>query len=867
MKLPKAYNPQKVEDKIYALWEKSGSFQPNADHPKGDNPATFSIAMPPPNATGELHIGHAMFLTLQDLMIRYHRMKGEAALWLPGTDHASIATQNKVEKILMEKEGKTRQDLGRAVFLRRVNQYVKDSQHIIRRQIRKMGSSCDWSRERYTLDAGLTRAVQEVFVRMYNDGLIYRGDRIVNWCPRCGSTLADDEVEYKEQVAKLYYIIYKLKTQTCLIGSPPKRRNSKLNMPHRQSAEEAETTTKNLKLSNNQNYIVVATTRPETKIGDTAVAVHPEDKKYKHLIEQEFDIQLGPVQIHIKVIADKGIDPKFGSGALGVTPGHSAIDFEMAQKNNLPIIKVIDERGRILIKPYAGLDVKTGREKIVADWQKAGLIEKIENIKHNLSVCYRCGTSVEPLVSKQWFINVNRKLRFTSYKLQKLVGKSKASLKEIALTVVKSGKIKIIPKRFEKIYFHWMNNLRDWCVSRQIWFGHRMPVWYCQCNNIIVSIKKPKKCPKCGSTKLKQGTDTLDTWFSSGLWTFSTLGWPNKTDDLKRFHPTSVMETGYDILFFWVARMILMTTYALGEVPFKTVYLHGLVRDKLGRKMSKSLGNGIDPLDMIKKYGADAVRLSLIIGTTPGNDIRLYEEKIAGYRNFITKIWNIARFIMSKSKCQMTNQIQMSNMPHRQSAEEADDKFTLADKWILFELGELIKRVNRNLEKYQFSQAGEDIYKFMWHKLADWYIEAVKIEKQPHQQDILTYVLEKCLILLHPFVPFVTEEIWGIMNYELRIKNYELLIVKPWVEKIDFKISKAEAQKFIKIQQKISKKRAVVKKVNKTKQISNKELADLKKYVKSLEARLKNKAFLTKAPAQVIKKEKARLSEALSKLA
>ncbi|MEK9165829.1 MAG: valine--tRNA ligase [Patescibacteria group bacterium] len=826
MELPKAYNFQEAEDKIYALWEKSGFFQPKADHPNGDNPDTFSIAMPPPNATGELHIGHAMFLTLQDILTRYHRMKGDITLWLPGTDHASIATQNKVEKILMEKEGKTRQDLGRAVFLRRVNQYVKESQQIIRKQIRKIGSSCDWSRERYTLDAGLTMAVQEVFVRMYNDGLIYRGDRIVNWCPRCESTLADDEVEYKNTKGNFYYLKY--------------------------------------------GPVIIGTARPETKFLDKTIIVHPQDKRYRHLVGKKLIVPWINGEVEAQVIADKSADMSMGTGAMTLTPAHSFIDFELAQKYGLPIVQIIDQKGNLTKRAgeFAGINANKARQIIVKKMQEKGLIERIdENYEHNLSVCYRCNTPVEPLVSKQWFIDVNKKLRIMNYELRRVVGKDRASLKEIALSVVKGGEIDIIPKKFEKIYYHWMNNLRDWCISRQIWFGHRIPVWYCDnkvksqkskvkttaknskltnCQEIIAAREKPKECPKCGSTKLKQDPDTLDTWFSSGLWTFSTLGWPEETSDLKRFHPTSVMETGYDILFFWVARMILMTTYILGKVPFKTVYLHGLVRDKLGRKMSKSLGNGIDPLDMIKKYGADAVRLSLIIGTTPGNDIRLYEEKIAGYRNFVTKVWNIGRYIMSNNKCQKPNQIQMSNA-----------KFTLADKWVLFELGELIKRVNKNLKKYQFSRAGEDIYDFMWHKLADWYIEAVKIENQPHQPAILTYVLEKCLILLHPFVPFVTEEIWG------KLKTTRL-IVEPWVDKIDFKISKTEAEKFKKNQKEISKKRnaSAIKKST-----SKKETAQLKRYVQSLEARLEDEAFLTKAPAEVIQKEKTRLRETLAKLA
>ncbi|HCA66879.1 MAG TPA: valine--tRNA ligase [Candidatus Jacksonbacteria bacterium] len=805
MIFPKAYSALK-EDEIYAAWEASGFFQPKAGPPK-----TFCISMPPPNATGALHIGHAMGLTLQDLMTRYNRMKGKASLWLPGTDHASIATQNKVEKIIFEKDGKTRHDFTRAAFLAYVESFVKESQGTIRRQMRKMGASCDWSRERYTLDEGLTRAVQEVFVRMYRDGLIYRGDRIVNWCPRCASTLADDEVEYKPTKGKFYYFRY--------------------------------------------GPVVIGTARPETKFLDKTIIVHPKDKRYAKLVGKTFAVPWIDGKVEARVIADSTVDMEVGSGAMTLTPAHSFIDFYLAQKYHLPIIQIIDEKGNLTdaAGEFAGMNAHKAREKIVAKMLVKGLVERIdENYEHNLSVCYRCGTPIEPLVSRQWFIDVNHELRITNYELRKVVGKSRASLKEMGIAVVKKGAIKIIPDRFNKTYFHWMENLRDWCISRQIWFGHRIPVWYCigdnkcllACKNPIVSIDTPLACPHCGSKNLKQDPDTLDTWFSSGLWTFSTLGWPEKTRDLKQFHPTSVMETSYDILFFWVARMILMSTYALGQVPFRTVYLHGLVRDKLGRKMSKSLGNGIDPLDMIKKFGADAVRLSLVIGTAPGNDIRLYEEKIAGYRNFVNKVWNIARFVLSRSKKQEARikNIKMKN-------------FTLADHWILWELGELVKRVNKNLEKFRFSAAGEDIYEFMWHKFADIYIEETKREKREHQQEILEYVLERCLIMLHPFVPFVTEEIWKIMNYELRITNYELLIVQPWVEKLDITVSKARALEFIKARE-----------MKKQPTLSETEKKELKSYIASLEARLKNKQFLAKAPPQVVEKERGRLKEANTKL-
>ncbi len=831
MIFPKAYSSLK-EDEIYATWETSGFFNPDIPHSTTYPPASpckawragnlqpttyFSISMPPPNATGELHIGHAMFLTLQDIMIRYHRMKGESALWLPGTDHASIATQNKVEKDLLKTEGKTRHDLGRAAFLKRVNQFVKDSQHTIRTQIRKMGSSCDWSRERYTLDDWLTRAVQEVFVRMHKDGLIYRGNRIVNWCPRCASTLADDEVEYKAAKGKFYYFRY--------------------------------------------GPIVIGTARPETKFYDKTIVVHPKDKRYKHLVGGKFMVPWIEGEVEANVIADPVVDVHMGTGAMTLTPAHSFIDFDLAQKYKLPIVQIIDERGNLtdVAGEFSGMNAYKTRKAIVDKMRKKSLVERIDDeYEHNLSVCYRCDTAIEPLVSRQWFIDVNHELLITNYELRKTVGKERASLKEIAVAVVKKGEIKIIPDRFNKTYFHWMENLRDWCISRQIWFGHRIPVWYCygklkttaqnskleQCDTVVVSITKPKQCRKCNGTKFTQDPDTLDTWFSSGLWTFSTLGWPEETKDLERFHPTSVMETGYDILFFWVARMILMSTYTLGEVPFKTVYLHGLVRDKLGRKMSKSLGNGIDPLDMIKKFGADAVRLSLVIGTTPGNDIRLYEEKIAGYRNFVNKVWNISRFIIRN--------LQFNPESFQDQSAKLQFKiqnFTLADHWILYELSELVKRVNKNLESYRFSAASEDIYEFMWHKLADVYIEEIKREKLEHRQEILEYILEKYLIMLHPFVPFVTEGIWG------KLKTKDLLMIQPWVEKLDITVSKTRALEFIKSKE--TKKQSV---------LSSQKKQELKKYIASLEARLKNKQFLAKAPPAIVEKERARLAEAKKKL-
>ena len=703
--IPKIYNPQEWEDKIYGQWEKKGYFKPQP----GKAGKKFSIAMPPPNATGELHIGHAMMLVIQDIMIRYHRMLGDETLWLPGIDHAAIATQNKVESMLLKK-GITRQKIGRVGLLQEIEKYVADSRSTIENQVRKMGSSCDWSRERYTLDNGLSIAVRTVFVRMHKDGLIYRGERIVHWCSRCSSTLSDDEVEYKETKGKLYFIKY--------------------------------------------GPLVLATTRPETKLGDTALAVHPSDRRYKKYVGKILEAESAQGKIKLKVIADSSVDPKFGTGVIKVTPAHDFSDFEIGKRHGLETRQVIGEDGLMtkLAGKYAGLTAKQCREKILKDLSAKGLVEKIEDYTLRLSVCYRCSMVIEPLISKQWFIDVNKKSVLWKGK--------KYSLKQASLKAVKDAAIKIIPERFNKVYYHWINNLHDWCISRQIWFGHQIPVWYCvDCSEIIASIKAPKKCSKCRSDKLNQDNDTLDTWFSAALWTFSTLGWPQKTSDLKKFHPTSVLETGYDILFFWVAKMIMMTTYVIGDIPFKYVYLHGLVRDGEGRKMSKLLGNGIDPVDMTEKFGADATRLSLIMGTTPGQDIRLYEEKIAGYRNFINKLWNISRFVFSR-----VEKIKFISTPPKPK--------TLWDKYILLKLDEISKLTQERLDKFQFSPAAEELLEFTWHEFADWYVEVSKIEEG--KDEILLYVLQRLLILIHPFAPFVTEVIWK------ELKPLKPLIVSDW---------------------------------------------------------------------------------------
>ncbi|MFA5829736.1 MAG: valine--tRNA ligase [Candidatus Gracilibacteria bacterium] len=711
--IEKTYEAKNFEDNIYQQWEKSGLFTPKIV--TGKKP--FTISMPPPNATGTLHLGHAIMLAVEDILVRYKRMQGFPTLWVPGTDHAGIATQNKVEKIIAE-EGLTRHSLGREAFLKRVHEFVAGSQSTIRKQMRKMGTSCDWTRERYTLDDGLSKAVREIFTRMYNDGLIYRGKRIVNWCVRCSSTLADDEVNFKEEKSKFYYFKY--------------------------------------------GPVVIGTARPETKFLDKVIVAHPDDKRYKKYFDKEMTVPWIKGDIKAQFIADKSADQEFGTGAMTITPAHDFIDFEIAQKHKLEIVQIIDQNGNFtdVVGPeFAGKNARDSREAIVKILAEKGLLERVdENYVHNLSVCYRCGSPVEPLISEQWFIDVSKPVIKEGGKL--------ISLKQKAAEAVKDGKIEIIPDRFNKIYFHWLNNLRDWCISRQIWFGHQIPVWYCQekaeskCSQPIVQTEAPTKCPHCGSAKITRDPDTLDTWFSSGLWTFSTLGWPEKTKELEYFHPTSVLETGYDILFFWVARMVLMTTYALHEIPFEKVYLHGLVRDKEGRKMSKSLGNGIDPLDMIEKFGTDSVRLSLVIGTSPGNDFRLYEEKIAGYRNFVNKIWNGARFALM-------------NLPENYEPKEFNKKSinSLADKWIVSKLQKLIKEVTEDLDNFRLSEAGTKIYDFTWSQYCDWYLE---VSKGQMNADVLIYVLKTLLQLLHPFVPFVTEVLWEHLGEK------KLLLGEDW---------------------------------------------------------------------------------------
>ncbi len=761
MDLPKSYIPKEHEDSIYQKWESSGFFNP--DNLPGERKQSFSIAMPPPNATGVLHVGHTLGITLQDIMARYHRMQGDKTLLLPGTDHAAIATQNVVEKIL-RKEGSSRYQLGREKFLERVKEYVEKNKHTINNQTRKMGASCDWSRQAYTLSDKLSRVVAMQFKKMYDDGLIYRGDRIVNWCPRCASTLADDEVEHQEQQAGLWTFKY-----------------------------------------SRDFPIPIATTRPETKLGDTAVAVNPSDERYKQYIGQEFKVNFVGVPLTIKIIADPEVDMEFGTGAVGVTPAHSMVDWQMAEKNNLPIKKVIGQDGKILdgFGEYSGLKVKVAREKIVAKLKEQNLLIKEDKITNNLSVCYRCGTEIEPLPSLQWFIAVDKEFEIANPELVKQYGKNKTTLKDISIWAVKSGQIKIIPGHFNKTYFHWMENLRDWCISRQIWFGHRIPVWYKSSASvtepeIFVGLEKP------AGEGWKQDEDTLDTWFSSALWTWSTLlardnyqvytdlkDWAENSPDLHIYHPTSVMETMHDILFFWVARMIMMTLYTLGEVPFKTVYIHGMVMDKHGKKMSKSRPETIiEPIQVSEKYGTDALRLSMVVGNSAGNKLSLSEQKIASFRNFANKLWNIGRFIdfqAGQNNFKATGRFELQ---------------TLADQWIVSRLNNLIKEVTEDLESFRFGLAGEKLYNFTWHELADWYVEIAKIQSNQNTYNLLVEVYKTLLKLLHPFTPFVTEKIWEYFG------GNNLLIVANWPQFEAHKINSQAEQNFALIQELITRLRA-----------------------------------------------------------
>jgi valyl-tRNA synthetase len=711
-KLLKPYDPKTTEERIYKLWEESGFFNP--DNLPGERKEAFTIMMPPPNATGTLHMGHALFLTLEDIMIRYKRMQGYKTLWLPGTDHASIATQSKVEKEVYKKEGKSRYDLGREELLKRIDEFVEKNRNTMTSQMRVMGASCDWSREAFTLDGKRNIAVNTMFKKMYDDGLIYRGNRIINWDPKGQTTISDDEIVYEERTAKLYTFKY----------------------------------SKDFPIS-------ISTSRPETKVGDVAVAVHPDDKRYEKFVGKEYDLEFCGVPLHIKIIADKEADPAFGTGALGVTPAHSMTDWEIADRHDLPRPQVINEYAKMTVGGENLLNKKTteAREAVVEWLRSQNLLEKEEEIKQNIGTAERTGGIVEPLPKLQWFINVNKPIKDRNNK----------TLKDLMREPFASGEIKIIPDYFSKTYFHWIENLRDWCISRQIWYGHKIPVWY-RDSEIYCGIKAPE------DNGWKQDEDTLDTWFSSGLWTFSTLGWPEKTKDLATFHPTDVLETGYEILFFWVARMVLMSEYALGEIPFKNVFLHGTVRDAKGRKMSKSLNNGIDPLEIADKFGADAGRMALIVGTAPGTDSKISEEKIRGYKNFANKIWNATRFVLDNTK-----DFEISEKTNYDEEDKKSDE----------ELREFMKEITKEMDEYKFYIVAEKLYHYFWHTFADVIIERskkkiIESEKQNKNADsakaLLYTQLTTLLKALHPFIPFVTEEIWSMMPGE----NKNLLMVEKW---------------------------------------------------------------------------------------
>lgn len=722
------YNPDEHEDLRYQMWNDSGYFNPDKCIEDGitDKEAEpFSIVLPPPNVTGTLHMGHAAMLAIEDILVRYNRMKGKRTLWIPGTDSAAIATQSKVEKIIAKKENKSRYDLGRDELLRRVDEFAEESKDTIIGQTKKMGSSLDWSRYAFTLDDKRYLAVMTAFINMYEDGLIYRGDRIVNWDPKGQTTISDDEIIHEERTGKLYTFKY-----------------------------------------SKDFPIAIATTRPETKVGDTAVAVHPDDKRYKKYIGQTFEFDFCDVPVKVEIIADSEVDPEFGTGAVGVTPAHSKIDWDIADRNNITRRpQVINEYAKMEVEGrLKGLKVNVARDEVVKWLEKEGLLEKTEDIVQNVGTAERTGALIEHLPKLQWWIAVNKKFTLKHSEISNIKSGSEITLKELMIAAVENGDIEIFPERFKRVYYNWIENLKDWCISRQIWYGHRIPAWY-KGNEMKVQIESP-------GNDWEQESDTLDTWFSSGLWTFSTLGWPEQTDDLKTYHPTTVLETGYDIIFFWVARMILMSTYNTGQIPFKNVYLHGLVRDAKGIKMSKSLGNVMDPLDMIEKYGADATRLSLIIGAAPGNDMPISEDKIRAYKKFANKIWNISRFILT-------------NIADADWTKEPT--FSARDKEILSELNSTIKEVGKNIEKFSLYLSAEKAYHYVWHELADKVLEESKPIIENNEAKVKfarQYVLRECLIkslkMLHPFMPFVTETIWGELPTEL--KDHEILMVTKWPE-------------------------------------------------------------------------------------
>ena len=720
--IPTVYDPQSFEKKWYKYWEDNKLFHAEVKMDK----QPFSIVIPPPNVTGQLHMGHALDNTLQDIQIRWRRMQGYNTLWMPGADHAGIATQIKVEEMLAQ-DNISRYDLGRDKFIEKVWEWKEQYGDRIITQLKSLGASCDWERERFTMDEGCSKAVREVFVSLYEKGLIYQGHRITNWCPRCNTALSDIEVEHEDKPGNLYHLRYQVE--------------------------------------NSDEYIIVATTRPETMLGDSGVAVHPEDERYCHLIGKNLILPI--VERKIPIFADDYVDPSFGTGAVKVTPAHDPNDFEMGQRHNLEQIVILNSNATMAENTgkYQGLDRYACRKALLQDLEAIGALVKIEEHNHAVGQCQRCSTIVEPMVSKQWFVKME-------------------SLAQPAIAAVETEKIKFVPERFTKIYLNWLDGIRDWCISRQIWWGHRIPAWYCECGETIVARDSVNSCPKCGSANVKQDEDVLDTWFSSALWPFSTMGWPEQTPELKQFYPTSVLVTGYDIIFFWVARMIMMGLEFQQEIPFKHVFIHGLVRDSQGRKMSKSLGNGIDPLEVVEKYGADTLRFMLITGNTPGNDMRFYWERVESTRNFANKLWNASRFVL------------MNLTDYDENFDPQASDYTLADKWILSRYNQTVSDVTRNLERFELGEAGRAIYEFIWNEFCDWYIELSKArlynkeDSRARQtaQSVLCYVLENTLKLLHPFMPFITEEIWQHIPHE-----GDSIIVASWpVEQTTLTDKKAE---------------------------------------------------------------------------
>lgn len=722
--IAKQYDPSQVEDRLYSKWMEEGYFHAIPD----SNKKPYTIVIPPPNITGQLHMGHALDNTLQDILIRTKRMQGYSALWLPGTDHASIATEAKIVDA-MAKEGITKEMLGREKFLERAWEWKKVYGGRIVEQLKKLGSSCDWERERFTMDEGLSKAVQEVFLKLYEKGLIYKGERITNWCPKCNTSISDIEVEYEEQAGHFWHIKYPVK--------------------------------------DSDEFVIVATTRPETMLGDTAVAVNPEDERYTHLVGKTLILPL--VNKEIPVIADSYVDKEFGTGCVKITPAHDPNDYEVGLRHDLPQIRVMDDNAIMNDNAgqYKGMDRYQARKKMVEDLEKLGLLVKVEEHTHNVGTCQRCKTVVEPLISKQWYVRMK-------------------PLAEPALDVVRNGTIKFVPERFSKIYFNWMENIQDWCISRQLWWGHRIPAYYCQeCGHMMVTGTDPDVCPKCGSARIEQDPDTLDTWFSSALWPFSTLGWPKETEDLKYFYPTDVLVTGYDIIFFWVARMIFSGMEHMKQEPFKYVFIHGIVRDSQGRKMSKSLGNGIDPLEVIAQYGTDALRFALTIGNSPGNDLRFSSEKVESSRNFANKVWNASRFVLM-------------NFDENLDFSKVDrSKFTIADKWILSRINTVTREVTENIDKFELGLGLQKVYDFIWEEFCDWYIEMVKprlydreSEGRLEAQYVLNFVLGNAMKLLHPYMPFITEEI-----YTHLINDGRSIMISEWPvysQELDFATDEAK---------------------------------------------------------------------------